>query len=134
MLDKVNHIAIAVPNLAEASAQWQARLGIAPSAPLPQPEHGVSVVFIDLGTSKIELLEPLGNASPIARFLEQNPQGGVHHICFEVADIMAARDHLIKNGARVLGGDEPKIGAHGKPVLFIHPKDMNGTLIELEQS
>ena len=134
MLDKINHIAIAVPNLAEASAQWKARLGVVPSPPLPQPEHGVSVVFIDLGNSKIELLEPLGTESPIARFLEQNPQGGVHHICFEVADIMAARDHLTENGARVLGDGAPKIGAHGKPVLFIHPKDMSGTLIELEQS
>ena len=134
MLDKINHIAIAVPDLTEASTQWQARLGITPSPVLPQPEHGVSVVFIDLGTSKIELLEPLGADSPIARFLEQNPQGGVHHICFAVADITAARDHLIANGARVLGDSTPKIGAHGKPVLFIHPKDMNGTLIELEQN
>jgi len=133
MLERVNHIAIAVPDLPKASAEWRGRLGATLSDPLPQPEHGVTVVFISLGNTKIELLEPLGTDSPIGRFLEKNPEGGIHHICFEVEDILTARDHLIKEGARVLGDGNPKIGAHGKPVLFIHPKDITGTLIELEQ-
>ena len=133
MLDKVNHIAIAVPDMEQAKQEWGQKLGVNMSDPLPQPEHGVTVIFIELGGTKIELLEPLGNASPISRFLEQNPDGGMHHICFEVVDILKARDHLLANGARVLGDGTPKIGAHGKPVLFIHPKDVTGTLIELEQ-
>ena len=133
MLDKVNHIAIAVPDMEQAKQEWGQKLGVNMSDPLPQPEHGVTVIFIELGGTKIELLEPLGDASPISRFLEQNPDGGMHHICFEVVDIFKARDHLLANGARVLGDGNPKIGAHGKPVLFIHPKEITGTLIELEQ-
>jgi methylmalonyl-CoA/ethylmalonyl-CoA epimerase len=133
MLDKINHIAIAVPDMEQAKQEWGQKLGVNMSDPLPQPEHGVTVIFIELGGTKIELLEPLGDASPISRFLEQNPDGGMHHICFEVDDILKARDHLLANGARVLGDGTPKIGAHGKPVLFIHPKDVTGTLIELEQ-
>lgn len=133
MLDKINHIAIAVPDMEQAKQEWEQKLGVNMSDPLPQPEHGVTVIFIELGGTKIELLEPLGEASPISRFLEQNPDGGMHHICFEVVDILKARDHLLTNGARVLGDGTPKIGAHGKPVLFIHPKDLTGTLIELEQ-
>jgi methylmalonyl-CoA/ethylmalonyl-CoA epimerase len=133
MLDKINHIAIAVPDIEQAKQEWGQKLGVNMSDPLPQPEHGVTVIFIELGGTKIELLEPLGDASPISRFLEQNPDGGMHHICFEVDDILKARDHLLANGARVLGDGTPKIGAHGKPVLFIHPKDVTGTLIELEQ-
>ncbi len=133
MLDKINHIAIAVPDMEQAKQEWGQKLGVNMSDPLPQPEHGVTVIFIELGGTKIELLEPLGDASPISRFLEQNPDGGMHHICFEVVDILKARDHLLANGARVLGDGTPKIGAHGKPVLFIHPKDVTGTLIELEQ-
>lgn len=133
MLDKINHIAIAVPDMEQAKQEWGQKLGVNMSDPLPQPEHGVTVIFIELGGTKIELLEPLGDASPISRFLEQNPDGGMHHICFEVDDILKARDHLLANGARVLGDGNPKIGAHGKPVLFIHPKDITGTLIELEQ-
>ena len=133
MLDKINHIAIAVPDMEQAKQEWGQKLGVNMSDPLPQPEHGVTVIFIELGGTKIELLEPLGEASPISRFLEQNPDGGMHHICFEVVDILKARDHLLANGARVLGDGTPKIGAHGKLVLFIHPKDVTGTLIELEQ-
>ena len=133
MLDKINHIAIAVPDMEQAKQEWGQKLGVNMSDPLPQPEHGVTVIFIELGGTKIELLEPLGEASPISRFLEQNPDGGMHHICFEVVDILKARDHLLANVARVLGDGTPKIGAHGKPVLFIHPKDGTGTLIELEQ-
>ena len=133
MLDKINHIAIAVPDMERAKKEWGQILGARLSDPLPQPENGVTVVFIELGQTKIELIEPLGSSSPIRRFLEQKPEGGMHHICFEVKDIYAARDHLQANGARVLGDGEPKTGAHGKPVLFIHPKDVSGTLIELEQ-
>ena len=133
MLDKINHMASAVPVMEQAKQEWGQKLGVNMSDPLPQPEHGVTVIFIELGGTKIELLEPLGDASPISRFLEQNPDGGMHHICFEVVDILKARDHLLANGARVLGDGTPKIGAHGKPVLFIHPKDVTGTLIELEQ-
>ncbi len=133
MIGRLNHVAIAVPDLAAGSALYRNTFGASVSAPAAQPEHGVTVVFIDLPNSRIELLEPLGPASPIAKFLEKNPDGGMHHICFEVDDILAARDHLQQRGARVLGDGVPKIGAHGKPVLFLHPKDFNGVLIELEQ-
>ena len=133
MLGRLNHVAIAVPDLAAASAVYRDQLGARISAPQPLPEHGVTVVFIDTGNSKIELLEPLGEASPIAAFLEKNPAGGMHHICYEVDDILAARDRLKAAGARVLGDGNPKTGAHGKPVLFLHPKDFLGTLVELEQ-
>jgi len=133
MIGRLNHVAIAVPNLSSAIRLYRETLGAEVSAPLPQPDHGVTVVFIQLPNTKIELLEPLGEASPITKFLERNPDGGIHHICYEVEDILAARDRLRGEGARVLGDGEPKIGAHGKPVLFLHPKDFNGTLIELEQ-
>lgn len=133
MIGKVNHIAIAVPDLAAGTRVYTDILGVHVSKPLPQPEHGVTVVFVDLPNTKIELLEPLGNNSPIEGFLEKSPSGGIHHICYEVDDISAARDNLLSQGARILGGSEPKIGAHGKPVLFLHPKDFCGTLIELEQ-
>ncbi len=134
MIGRLNHVAIAVPSLAAASAQYRAMLGAEVSAPVAQPAHGVSVVFVILPNTKIELLEPLGAASPIAGFLERNPSGGIHHLCYEVADIVAARDQLKAAGARILGDGEPKTGAHGKPVLFLHPKDFNGTLVELEQA
>ena len=133
MIGRLNHIAIAVPDLAAASQVYVEMLGAKVSVPQPLPEHGVTVVFIELPNTKIELLEPLGDASPIAAFLAKNPAGGMHHVCYEVEDIIAARAHLIAKGARVLGSDEPKIGAHGKPVLFLHPRDFNGTLVELEQ-
>jgi len=133
MIGRLNHVAIAAPDLAAATALYRDTLGAKVSEPLPQPAHGVTVVFIELPNTKIELLEPLGAASPIAKFLERNPDGGIHHICYEVDDILAARDKLKAEGARVLGDGEPKTGAHGKPVLFLHPKDFNGTLIELEQ-
>ncbi|QWW69114.1 methylmalonyl-CoA epimerase [Rhizobium sp. WYJ-E13] len=133
MLGRVNHIAIAVPDLAAATASYRDTLGAVVSEPQALPEHGVTVVFVELPNTKVELLEPLGNASPIAAFLEKNPAGGMHHICYEVEDILTARDRLTASGARVLGNGEPKIGAHGKPVLFLHPKDFFGTLIELEQ-
>jgi len=133
MIGRLNHVAIAVPNLSSAIRLYRETLGAEVSAPLPQPDHGVTVVFIQLPNTKIELLEPLGDASPISKFLERNPDGGIHHICYEVDDIVAASDRLQGEGARVLGDGEPKIGAHGKPVLFLHPKDFNGTLIELEQ-
>jgi len=133
MIGRLNHVAIAVPNLSSAIRLYRETLGAEVSAPLPQPDHGVTVVFIQLPNTKIELLEPLGEASPITKFLERNPDGGIHHICYEVDDIAAARDRLRGEGAPVLGDGEPKIGAHGKPVLFLHPKDFNGTLIELEQ-
>ena len=133
MIGRLNHVAIAVRDLASATALYRDTLGAKVSEPLPQPAHGVTVVFIELPNTKIELLEPLGEASPIAKFLERNPDGGMHHICYEVDDILAARDKLKAQGARVLGDGEPKTGAHGKPVLFLHPKDFNGTLIELEQ-
>lgn len=134
MIGRLNHVAIAVRNLAEATARYRDILGARVTQPLPQPEHGVTVVFIELPNTKIELLEPLGEASPIARFLEKNPDGGIHHICYEVADIRAARDQLVAAGARVLGDGEPRTGAHGKPVLFLHPKDFCGTLTELEEA
>ena len=133
MLGRLNHVAIAVPDLAAASATYRDTLGATVSAPQALPEHGVTVVFVELPNTKIELLEPLGADSPIAKFLEKNAQGGMHHICYEVEDILAARDQLMATGARVLGDGEPKIGAHGKPVLFLHPKDFVGTLVELEQ-
>ncbi|UHS56357.1 methylmalonyl-CoA epimerase [Agrobacterium vaccinii] len=134
MLGRINHIAIAVPDLAGAVATYRDTLGAAVSQPQALPEHGVTVVFVNLPNTKVELLEPLGENSPIAAFLEKNPSGGMHHICYEVTDIFAARDRLKADGARVLGEGEPKIGAHGKPVLFLHPKDFFGTLIELEQA
>ena len=133
MLGRLNHVAIAVPDLAAASAIYRDTLGAIVSERQVLPEHGVTVVFIDTGNSKIELLEPLGDGSPIAAFLDKNPSGGMHHICYEVDDILAARDRLAASGARVLGDGNPKIGAHGKPVLFLHPKDFLGTLVELEQ-
>ncbi|KFG68170.1 methylmalonyl-CoA epimerase [Microvirga sp. BSC39] len=134
MIGRLNHVAIAVRDIAAASEVYRKTLGAQVSAPEPLEEHGVTVVFITLPNTKIELLEPLGAESPIARFLEKNPDGGMHHICYEVDDIEVARDQLVNSGARVLGTGEPKIGAHGKPVLFLHPKDFNGTLIELEQA
>jgi methylmalonyl-CoA/ethylmalonyl-CoA epimerase len=134
MIGRLNHVAIAVKDLEAACAVYRQSLGAEVSPPSPQPDHGVRVVFITLPNTKIELLEPLGPDSPIARFLERNPDGGIHHICYEVSDILAARDRLKAAGARVLGSGEPKIGAHGKPVLFLHPKDFQGTLIELEQA
>ncbi|MGE3244977.1 MAG: methylmalonyl-CoA epimerase [Beijerinckiaceae bacterium] len=133
MIGRLNHVAIAVPDLDAASAVYRETLGAKVSAPLPLPAHGVTVVFIELANTKIELLHPLGQNSPIARFLDKNPDGGMHHICYEVDDILAARDRLKAEGARVLGDGEPKKGAHGKPVLFLHPKDFCGTLIEIEQ-
>jgi len=133
MLGRVNHIAIAVPDLSRAVATYRDTLGATLSEPMQLPEHGVTVVFIELANTKVELLEPLGEGSPIAAFLQKNPDGGMHHICYEVDDILLARDRLVAAGARVLGSGEPKTGAHGKPVLFLHPKDFFGTLIELEQ-
>lgn len=133
MLGRVNHIAIAVPDLALATASYRDVLGARVTDPQALPEHGVTVVFVELPNTKVELLEPLGEASPIAAFLQKSPDGGMHHICYEVSDILAARDRLVAGGARVLGDGSPKIGAHGKPVLFLHPKDFFGTLIELEQ-
>lgn len=134
MLGRLNHVAIAVPDARAAAAQYRDTLGATVSDLVAQPDHGVRTVFIELPNTKIELLEPLGEASPIAKFLEKNADGGIHHVCYEVADIHAARDKLLADGARVLGDGEPKIGAHGKPVLFLHPKDFCGTLIELEQA
>ncbi|MGB2302066.1 MAG: methylmalonyl-CoA epimerase [Candidatus Puniceispirillaceae bacterium] len=133
MVGTINHIAIAVPCLRAASDEWRQKLDAEISAPQRLEEHGVTVVFIDTGNSKIELLEPIDDTSPIAAFLAKNPQGGMHHICFDVDDIYASRDRLVAEGARILGSPEPKIGAHGKPVLFIHPKDITGTLIEIQQ-
>lgn len=134
LIGRLNHVAIAVPCLANAITTYKNILGADVSEPLAQPEHGVTVVFVTLPNTKIELLEPLGTASPITSFLERNPSGGIHHICYEVADISAAVQHLIKQGARILGDGNPKIGAHGKSVLFLHPKDFCGTLVELEQA
>ncbi|MEO3999138.1 methylmalonyl-CoA epimerase [Mesorhizobium sp. CAU 1732] len=133
MLGRLNHVALAVPDLAAASAHYRDALGARVSEPQPLPEHGVTVAFVDVGNTKIELLEPLGDNSTILPFLQKNPSGGMHHVCYEVDDIAAARDHLKAQGARVLGDGEPRIGAHGKPVLFLHPKDFFGTLVELEQ-
>src|SRR5579883_2664056 len=134
MIGRLNHVAIAVKDLVAAAALYRDVLGAQISEAVPQPEHGVSTVFITLPNTKIELLEPLGEGSPIAKFLERNPDGGIHHICCEVDDINAAKRQLIAKGARVLGSGEPRIGAHGKPVLFLHPKDFCGTLVELEQT
>ncbi len=133
MIGRLNHVAIVVPQLATASAVYRHTLGAQVSEPQPLPAHGVTVVFVELPNTKIELLEPLGDASPVRGFLERNPSGGMHHLCYEVDDIIAARDRLCALGARVLGSAEPRLGAHGKPVLFLHPKDFCGTLIELEQ-
>jgi methylmalonyl-CoA/ethylmalonyl-CoA epimerase len=133
MIGKLNHVAIAVPNLQVASNTYRDTLGAVVSEPLDLPEHGVTTVFVTLSNTKIELLYPLGADSPIANFLKKNPSGGIHHVCYEVDDIKVVRDHLVKSGARILGDGEPKIGAHGKPVLFLHPKDFCGTLVELEQ-
>ena len=134
MIGRLNHVAIAVKDIKAASEVYRKKLGAEVSAIVPQPDHGVSTVFIKLPNTKIELLEPLGDNSPIAKFLERNPDGGVHHVCYEVDDILAARDQLKATGARVLGDGNPKIGAHGKPVLFLHPKDFLGTLTEIEQA
>lgn len=133
MIGRLNHVAIAVPDLEAATAMYRDTLGAKVSQPQAEPDHGVTVVFIELPNTKVELLEALGENSPIKAFMERNPSGGVHHVCYEVDDILAARDRLTEKGARVLGSGEPKIGAHGKPVLFLHPKDFNGTLVELEQ-
>ncbi|MDC7786501.1 methylmalonyl-CoA epimerase [Rhodoplanes sp. TEM] len=134
MIGRLNHVAIAVGDLDKAVKLYRETMGAKVSEPLPQPAHGVTVVFIELPNTKVELLHPLGENSPIAKFLEKSPDGGIHHICYEVDDILAARDKLKAGGARVLGDGNPKIGAHGKPVLFLHPKDFNGTLVELEQA
>jgi methylmalonyl-CoA/ethylmalonyl-CoA epimerase len=134
MIGRLNHVAIAVPDLAAAAAQYRDTLGARVGPPQDEPDHGVTVIFVELPNTKIELLHPLGDASPIAAFLAKNPSGGIHHLCYEVADITAARDRLLAQGARVLGDGTPRIGAHGKPVLFLHPKDFTGTLVELEQA
>jgi methylmalonyl-CoA/ethylmalonyl-CoA epimerase len=134
MIGRLNHVAIAVPDLEAASATYRGLLGAEVSKPVPMPAHGVTTVFVTLPNTKIELLHPLGDASPIAGFLAKNPSGGIHHVCYEVEDILAARDALKTAGLRVLGDGEPKIGAHDKPVLFLHPKDLYGTLVELEQA
>ena len=134
MIGRLNHVAIAVRDIAKAADVYRRKLGAIVSEPVPQLEHGVTTVFITLPNTKVELLEPLGDASPIAKFLERNPEGGIHHVCYEVDDIGAAHDQLRNLGMRVLGDGEPRIGAHGKPVLFLHPKDFCGTLIELEQA
>ena len=133
MIGRLNHVAIVVPDLAAASAIYRDALGAKVTEPEPVPDHGVTTVFIELDNTKIELLHPLGDDSPIASFLAKNPSGGMHHVCYEVQDILAARDRLVSEGARVLGSGEPRIGAHGKPVLFLHPKDFCGTLVEIEQ-
>ncbi len=133
MIGRLNHVAIAVPDLEAAAAQYANTLGAKVGPPQDEPDHGVTVVFVELPNTKIEFLYPLGENSPIAGFLEKNPSGGIHHVCYEVTDIIAARDKLKADGARVLGTGEPKIGAHGNPVLFLHPKDFNGTLVELEE-
>jgi methylmalonyl-CoA/ethylmalonyl-CoA epimerase len=134
MIGRLNHVAIAVRDIDKALAVYRDTLGAEVSAKMPQPEHGVNTVFVMLPNTKVELLEPSGESSPIAKFLDKNPDGGIHHLCYEVDDIRAARDKLKAEGARVLGDGEPKIGAHGKPVLFLHPKDFCGTLVELEQA
>ncbi len=134
MIGKLNHVAIVVPDLAAAATLYRDTLGAAVSEPISLPEHGVTTIFVQLPNTKIELLEPLGDASPIAKFLDKNPSGGIHHLCYEVEDILAARDQLAAAGARVLGDGKPINGAHNKPVLFLHPKDFCGTLIELEQA
>jgi methylmalonyl-CoA/ethylmalonyl-CoA epimerase len=133
VIGRLNHVAVAVNDLAAATASYRDVLGASVSAPLALPDHGVTVAFVELPNTKIELLEPLGERSPIRRFLERSPEGGIHHVCYEVDDIEVARDHLIRMGARVLGDGQPRAGAHGKPVLFLHPKDFCGMLVELEQ-
>jgi methylmalonyl-CoA/ethylmalonyl-CoA epimerase len=133
MIGRLNHVAIVVPDLDKATRTYRETLGAKVSAPKDEPDHGVTVVFVELPNTKIELLQKLGDASPVAKFLERNPDGGIHHICYEVDDIIATRDKLKAEGARVLGDGQPKIGAHGKPVLFLHPKDFIGTLVEIEQ-
>lgn len=132
MIGRLNHVAIVVPDLSKATATYRDTLGATVSEPLSLPEHGVTVVFVELPNTKIELLEPIDDSSPVAKFLQRNPDGGMHHICYDVEDILAARDKLVATGARVLGSGEPKIGAHGKPVLFLHPKDFCGVLVEIE--
>ncbi len=134
MIGRLNHVAIVVPDLAAASRTYRETLGAKVSAPVDLPAHGVTTVLVELDNTKIELLHPLGEKSPIAKFLADHPSGGMHHVCYEVDDILAARDRLKAQGARVLGDGEPKIGAHDKPVLFLHPKDFAGTLVELEQA
>ena len=134
MIGRLNHVAIAVRDLSAAAASYRDTLGATVTEPIDQPEHGVTVVFVALPNTKIELLAPLGETSPIQKFLDKNPDGGMHHVCYEVEDILSARDRLKAAGARVIGSGEPKIGAHGKPVLFLHPKDFQGTLVELEQA
>ena len=134
MIGRLNHVAIVVPDLEKAARTYREALGARVSAPQDEPDHGVTVVFVELPNAKIELLHPLGEKSPVGKFLDRNPDGGMHHLCYEVADIIAARDKLKAEGARVLGDGEPKIGAHGKPVLFLHPKDFSGALIEIEQA
>ena len=133
MLGRLNHVALAVPDVLAASRLYRERLGARVSEPQALPEHGVTVVFVDLPNARVELLEPLGEESPIAAFLARNPDGGMHHLCYEVADLRAARATLLQDGARLLGDGKPKIGAHGNPVLFLHPKDFAGALIELEE-
>jgi methylmalonyl-CoA/ethylmalonyl-CoA epimerase len=133
MIGRLNHVAIVVPDLAAAAASYANTLGAIVTAPTDLPEHGVTTVFVELPNTKIELLHPFGDNSPVAKFLEKNPDGGMHHVCYEVDDIMAARDKLVDDGARILGDGEPRTGAHGKPVLFLHPKDFCGTLVEIEQ-
>ncbi len=134
MIGRLNHIAVVVPNLSTAMALYREALGASVSEPQDEPDHGVTVAFVELPNSKVELMSPLGTGSPVQGFLDRNPSGGMHHVCYEVEDIVQARDRLQETGARVLGDGEPRIGAHGKPVLFLHPKDFNGCLIELEQA
>ena len=134
MIGRLNHVAIAVPDLEAAARQYRELLGATVSAPVPQPDHGVTTVFVELPNTKVELLHPLGENSPIAAFLQRHPDGGMHHLCYEVDDLMAARDRLVTKGSRVLGDGRPRLGAHAKPVLFLHPKDFSGTLVELEQA
>jgi methylmalonyl-CoA/ethylmalonyl-CoA epimerase len=134
VIGRLNHVAIVVPDLDAAAATYRETLGATVSAPQPLPDHGVTVVFVELPNTHIELLQPLGDESPVRDFLARNPSGGMHHLCYEVGDIRAARDHLVATGARVLGDGDPRPGAHGKPVLFLHPKDFCGTLIELEEA
>ena len=133
MIGKLNHVAIAVPDLEKATATYRDTMGAKVSEPIDLPNHGVTTVFVELGNTKLELLLPLGEESPIQKFLDKNPSGGIHHVCYEVEDIIAARDKMLADGLRVLGDGTPKIGAHGKPVLFWHPKDMFGTLVEIEE-
>ncbi len=134
MIGRLNHVAIATKDVRKASEVYRTTLGAKVSEPVPQPDHGVTTVFVELPNTKIELLEPLGENSPIAKFLEKNPNGGMHHVCYEVDDITAARDRMKEMGATITGTGEPRIGAHGKPVIFLHPRDFVGTLIELEQA